>query len=49
MERIYAIENKLFFRKAKDGDWKNYFTDKMKEKIDKLIDEKLAGTGLVLH
>ncbi|MFS7956294.1 putative quercetin-3-sulfate 4'-sulfotransferase [Helianthus anomalus] len=43
-----AIENRLYFRKAKDGDWKNYFTDEMKEKIDKLMDEKLSGTGLVL-
>ncbi|KAJ0564060.1 putative quercetin-3-sulfate 4'-sulfotransferase [Helianthus annuus] len=43
-----AIENRLYFRNAKDGDWKNYFTDEMKEKIDKLMDEKLSGTGLVL-
>nr|P52837.1 RecName: Full=Flavonol 4'-sulfotransferase; Short=F4-ST [Flaveria chlorifolia]AAA33343.1 flavonol 4'-sulfotransferase [Flaveria chlorifolia] len=42
------IENRLYFRKAKDGDWKNYFTDEMTEKIDKLIDEKLSATGLVL-
>ncbi|KAD2806083.1 hypothetical protein E3N88_39460 [Mikania micrantha] len=42
------IENRLFFRKAEVGDWKNYFTDEMSEKIDKLIDEKLSGTGLVL-
>ncbi|KAM0027590.1 putative quercetin-3-sulfate 4'-sulfotransferase [Helianthus debilis subsp. tardiflorus] len=41
-------ENRIYFRKAKDGDWKNYFTDEMIEKIDKLIDEKLSGTGLDL-
>ncbi|MFS8000502.1 putative quercetin-3-sulfate 4'-sulfotransferase [Helianthus anomalus] len=43
-----AAENRIYFRKAKDGDWKNYFTDEMIEKIDKLIDEKLGATGLVL-
>ncbi|XP_023744482.1 flavonol 3-sulfotransferase [Lactuca sativa] len=45
---IFGLEHRLFFRKAKDGDWENYFTDEMKEKIDKLIDEKMSGTGLVL-
>ncbi|XP_076915598.1 flavonol 4'-sulfotransferase-like [Bidens hawaiensis] len=45
---VLAIENRLYFRKAKDGDWKNYFTDELIEKIDKLIDEKLGATGLVL-
>ncbi|KAD6119744.1 hypothetical protein E3N88_11015 [Mikania micrantha] len=44
----YRVENQLYFRKAKDGDWKEYFTDEMIEKIDKLMDEKLSGTGLVL-
>ncbi|KAJ0908972.1 putative quercetin-3-sulfate 4'-sulfotransferase [Helianthus annuus] len=43
-----SLENRLYLRKAEDGDWKNYFTDEMKEKIDKLTDEKLGHTGLVL-
>ncbi|KAI3738768.1 hypothetical protein L2E82_28911 [Cichorium intybus] len=43
-----SLEHRLFFRKAEDGDWENYFTDAMKEKIDKLVDEKMSGTGLVL-
>ncbi|KAL4586122.1 hypothetical protein LXL04_010753 [Taraxacum kok-saghyz] len=30
---------------ATDGDWENYFTDEMKDKIDKLIDEKMSGTA----
>ncbi|XP_076897003.1 flavonol 4'-sulfotransferase-like [Bidens hawaiensis] len=47
-QESYGIENSLFFRKAEDGDWRNYFTDEMIEKIDKLIDEKLGDTGLVL-
>ncbi|KAL9996423.1 putative quercetin-3-sulfate 4'-sulfotransferase [Helianthus debilis subsp. tardiflorus] len=45
---FFGIENRLYFRKAKEGDWKNYFTDEMIEKIDKLVDEKLGATGLVL-
>ncbi|KAJ9565453.1 hypothetical protein OSB04_001419 [Centaurea solstitialis] len=40
-----AIENRYFYRKAKVGDWENYFTDEMKEKIDKLTDQKMSGTG----
>ncbi|XP_071737511.1 flavonol 4'-sulfotransferase-like [Rutidosis leptorrhynchoides] len=43
-----SIENRLYFRKAEDGDWKNYFTDEMKDKIDKLMDQKLIETDLVL-
>ncbi|KAJ9565452.1 hypothetical protein OSB04_001418 [Centaurea solstitialis] len=43
-----TIENRIYFRKAKDGDWENYFTEEMKEKIDKLTDEKLMGTGNML-
>nr|XP_043637399.1 flavonol sulfotransferase-like [Erigeron canadensis] len=42
------VENRLYYRKAKVGDWENYFTDEMKEKIDRLMDEKLSVTGLVL-
>nr|XP_043638207.1 flavonol sulfotransferase-like [Erigeron canadensis] len=42
------IKNRYYFRKAKDGDWKNYFTHEMIENIDMLINQKLNGTGLVL-
>ncbi|PWA48876.1 flavonol 4'-sulfotransferase [Artemisia annua] len=42
------VENRTFFWKATDGDWENYFTDEMKEKIDKLIYQKMSGTGLIL-
>ncbi|KAD6119746.1 hypothetical protein E3N88_11017 [Mikania micrantha] len=47
-DRPDMVENRLFFRKAKDDDWKEYFTDEMIEKIDKLMDQKLSGTGLIL-
>ncbi|KAI7732346.1 hypothetical protein M8C21_021263 [Ambrosia artemisiifolia] len=47
-ESNIAIENRHFFRKAKDGDWENYFTNEMIENVDKLIDQKLSATDLVL-
>ncbi|KAF5761411.1 putative flavonol 3-sulfotransferase [Helianthus annuus] len=47
-ERVALPENRLYFRKGKVGDLENHFTDEMNEKIDKLIDEKLGHTGLVL-
>ncbi|MFS8027118.1 putative quercetin-3-sulfate 4'-sulfotransferase [Helianthus anomalus] len=47
-ERVVVPENRLYFRKGKVGDSENHFTDEMNEKIDKLIDEKLGHTGLVL-
>jgi hydroxyjasmonate sulfotransferase len=37
------IENKFFFRKAKVGDWKNYLSPSMEEKLSKIVDEKLSG------
>ena len=38
-------EKKNFFRKGKIGDWKNYFSP-MIEKLSKIIEEKLGGSGL---
>ncbi|KAL1202356.1 Cytosolic sulfotransferase 5 [Cardamine amara subsp. amara] len=35
-----------FFRKGEVGDWKNYFTPEMENKIDMIIEEKLQGSGL---
>ncbi|KAK4716131.1 hypothetical protein R3W88_014469 [Solanum pinnatisectum] len=39
-------ENKMFFRKGEIGDWKNYFTTKMRDKINHIIEEKFQGSGL---
>jgi len=39
-------EKKNFFRKGKIGDWKNYFSPSMIEKLSKIIEEKLGGSGL---
>ncbi|XP_027354026.1 uncharacterized protein LOC113864476 [Abrus precatorius] len=40
------VDNKNFFRKAEIGDWKNYLSPSMVEKLSKIIDEKFSGSGL---
>ncbi|XP_054816603.1 cytosolic sulfotransferase 14-like [Prosopis cineraria] len=40
------FENKHLFRKAEIGDWLNHLSPSMVERLSKLIDEKLAGSGL---
>ncbi|TMW83089.1 hypothetical protein EJD97_002988 [Solanum chilense] len=38
--------NKTFFRKGEIGDWKNYFTVEMSEKLNRITEEKFHGSGL---
>ncbi|KAI7744793.1 hypothetical protein M8C21_008521 [Ambrosia artemisiifolia] len=45
---VAVIETKNFFRKGEIGDWKNYLSEEMKERIDRITDEKLQGSGLTL-
>ncbi|GFS33383.1 sulfotransferase 2B [Actinidia rufa] len=40
------FENKAFFRKGEVGDWVNYLTPEMVERLDKVIQEKMDGFGL---
>ncbi|MED6211755.1 hypothetical protein PIB30_076676 [Stylosanthes scabra] len=40
------FENKYLFRKAEIGDWVNYFSPSMVEKLSKILQEKLNGSGL---
>lgn len=35
-----------FFRKGEVGDWKNHLTKEMVERLDKICEEKLDGSGL---
>ncbi|KAJ0692728.1 putative Sulfotransferase domain, P-loop containing nucleoside triphosphate hydrolase [Helianthus annuus] len=35
-----------FFRNGKVGDWKNYLTSEMVERLEKICEEKLDGSGL---
>ncbi|XP_030516472.2 cytosolic sulfotransferase 12-like [Rhodamnia argentea] len=43
-----GLENKLFFRRGEVGDWVNYMSAEMGERIDGVMDEKLHGSGLKL-
>ncbi|XP_031286118.1 cytosolic sulfotransferase 15-like [Pistacia vera] len=41
-----GLKNDIFFRKGLVGDWKNYLTTSMSERLGKIIEEKLSGSGL---
>ncbi|KAI3845409.1 hypothetical protein MKW98_029060 [Papaver atlanticum] len=41
------IDNKVYFRRGEIGDWKNYLTPQMVNRLDCLMEEKLQGSGLV--
>ncbi|KAK7343062.1 hypothetical protein VNO80_26024 [Phaseolus coccineus] len=43
---LQNIAKKHFFRKGEIGDWINYFSPSMIEKLSKIIEEKLGGSGL---
>ncbi|QCD85682.1 desulfoglucosinolate sulfotransferase A/B/C [Vigna unguiculata] len=40
------FEKKYLFRKGEIGDWVNYFSPAMIEKLSKTMEEKLEGSGL---
>ncbi|XP_051121565.1 cytosolic sulfotransferase 12-like [Andrographis paniculata] len=42
------VSNRSFFRKGEVGDYKNYLTPEMEEKIDQMSREKLEAIGLFL-
>nr|XP_011462981.1 PREDICTED: cytosolic sulfotransferase 13-like [Fragaria vesca subsp. vesca]XP_011462982.1 PREDICTED: cytosolic sulfotransferase 13-like [Fragaria vesca subsp. vesca] len=41
-----GVENSVYFRQGKAGDWKNYLTAEMVEQLDRITEEKLQGSGL---
>uniref|UniRef100_A0A2N9F4N7 Sulfotransferase n=1 Tax=Fagus sylvatica TaxID=28930 RepID=A0A2N9F4N7_FAGSY len=43
---IKYFENKNLFRKGEVGDWVNYLTPRMVEKLTKVLEDKLGGSGL---
>ncbi|XP_052883626.1 flavonol sulfotransferase-like [Gossypium arboreum] len=43
-----GMENNIFFRKGKLGDWKNYLTTEMAQHLDQRTMQKLSGSGLSL-
>ncbi|KAK8549230.1 hypothetical protein V6N13_008907 [Hibiscus sabdariffa] len=42
----FGVPNEIFFGKGKVGDWSNYLTPSMVERMEKLIQEKLVNSGL---
>ncbi|KAI3503431.1 hypothetical protein L1887_31872 [Cichorium endivia] len=42
-----VLENRHFFRKGEIGDWENYLSEEMKQRIDGITHEKLKGSGLI--
>ncbi|XP_023741100.2 cytosolic sulfotransferase 5 [Lactuca sativa] len=43
-----VVENRDFFRKGKVGDWKNYLTEEMRERIDSITETMFKNSGLTL-
>ncbi|XP_068644608.1 cytosolic sulfotransferase 12-like [Aristolochia californica] len=41
-----GTETSAFFRRGEVGDWRNFLTDQMVEKIDRITEQKLHGSGL---
>ncbi|XP_047044114.1 flavonol sulfotransferase-like [Lolium rigidum] len=39
------VKNESFFRKGVAGDWSNHMTPAMAERLDKIVDDALQGTG----
>lgn len=43
-----VVQNKEYFRKGQVGDWKNYLTAEMQERLDCIVNQNLQGSGLTL-
>ncbi|KAL7606297.1 cytosolic sulfotransferase 12 [Lactuca sativa] len=43
-----VVEYQNYFRKGTVGDWKNYLTEEMRERIDSITKAKFKGSGLTL-
>ena len=40
-----GITNESFFRKGVAGDWSNHMTPEMAQRLDKVVEDALQGTG----
>uniref|UniRef100_M8AYP8 Sulfotransferase n=1 Tax=Aegilops tauschii TaxID=37682 RepID=M8AYP8_AEGTA len=41
------VDNSVFYRKGEVGDWANHMNREMGVKLDRIVEEKLQGSGLV--
>ncbi|GMJ00081.1 sulfotransferase 16, CORONATINE INDUCED-7, SULFOTRANSFERASE 16, ARABIDOPSIS SULFOTRANSFERASE 5A [Hibiscus trionum] len=48
-EKGGMIQNNMYFRKGKVGDWMNCLTSEMAERLDRITQQKLSGSGLSIH
>lgn len=39
----------MFFRKGVVGDWENHLSPEMTKRLDRIVEEKLKGSGLNLN
>lgn len=44
--KVYSFDAKAMFRKGEVGDWVNYMTPLMAERLNKIMEEKFGGSGL---
>ncbi|XVE81690.1 hypothetical protein DITRI_Ditri15bG0085700 [Diplodiscus trichospermus] len=44
-----SVQNSAYFRKGKVGDWRNYLTIEMGERVDSIMEQKLSGSGLTFR
>ncbi|XP_008781218.2 cytosolic sulfotransferase 12-like [Phoenix dactylifera] len=44
-----TVPHESFFRKGKVGDWANHLSREMGEALDRIVQEKLAGSGLTFQ
>ncbi|XAR54403.1 hypothetical protein NMG60_11029513 [Bertholletia excelsa] len=45
-ECIPGLQNNAYFRKGEVGDWANYLSSAIAEKIKNLVEEKFKGSGI---
>ncbi|XWS37245.1 hypothetical protein CRYUN_Cryun19dG0026900 [Craigia yunnanensis] len=43
----WELQNNMFFRKGKVGDWDNYLTQEMAARMDLITEQKLSGSDLI--
>ncbi|XVF54467.1 hypothetical protein PTKIN_Ptkin05aG0182600 [Pterospermum kingtungense] len=48
VEVPWGLENNMFFRKGKAGDWENYLTKEMGTYLDLITEQKFSGSGFDL-
>ncbi|OMO99622.1 hypothetical protein COLO4_13192 [Corchorus olitorius] len=43
-KQVRGLDNNAYFRKGKVGDWRNYLSAEMGERLDNIMEEKLRGS-----